>query len=101
MGSKLPGRWPNGAERHRKDIYATAADARIVLDGADSLIERLAEAVRDYNKPLIAQLCADLRAHHADTRSMLSDIQRWAVEAKVGTDDAETNSKPAADTAGR
>ena len=88
-----PKRWPNNAEHQRREIYASATEARQLLDRADALVKRLEQAVADYNKSLAAEIIRDigailgsLRADLADARTMMSDVQRFAVEAKTGTE---------------
>lgn len=65
-------RWPRGAEGQRRDIRSAADDARELVDEALS-------AVAD-NNPLLVRTCLAMIA------ARLADIQRLAVEARVGPD---------------
>lgn len=88
MGSlRIQKRWPNNAERYRVEIHETANDARTTQNYVSELLERLKEAVRDYDKVLIAQIISDLQVFNADTKTMLSDIQRFATAARFGAEE--------------
>jgi hypothetical protein len=63
-------RWPRGAEGQRRDIRAAADDAREILVEARAANE-------DRNPMLVAALLAMMEAR-------VADIQRLAVEARIG-----------------
>lgn len=63
-------RWPRGAEGQRRSIRDAADDARELLNEA-------MEAVDD-NNPLLVRACLAMIA------ARVADIQRLAVEARIG-----------------
>lgn len=73
--AKLQQRWPRGAESQRLQISEAAQDAR----------ELVGEAMRalDAGNPHV------VRASLGLITAQLADIQRLAVEAKIGPDPAE------------
>lgn len=64
-------RWPKNAEASRRMTIEAARDARTLLDRA----RREAQDNPQLTKAIIA-----------DVQAVLSDIQRWMTEAKVGVE---------------
>jgi hypothetical protein len=73
--AKLAQRWPRGAEGQRRGIREAADDVREILTEARGAV--------DDNNPIL------VRAYLAMIEARVADIQRLAVEARIGPEPTE------------